>query len=81
MVGTNRARTRHPLAVRRAAVGMTQEQLAASLAVNRSTVLRWENGGEPSPRFRRPLANALGLSVLELADLLASASIRQAVGR
>jgi transcriptional regulator with XRE-family HTH domain len=64
---------RRSLASRRAALGYTQERLAEAIGADRATIGRWENGASlPSPRFRRPLAEHLALSVLELAELLAT---------
>lgn len=63
---------RRALAARRKAVGHTQEQLAALLGVERSTVVRWEAGEtEPLPRCRPQLAEALAVSLDELDELLA----------
>jgi transcriptional regulator with XRE-family HTH domain len=63
---------RWALADRRKAVGHTQEQLAALLGVERSTVVRWEAGEtEPLPWCRPKLAEALGISLNALHDLLA----------
>jgi transcriptional regulator with XRE-family HTH domain len=76
MIATQKAvrmrpgRRRGPLASRRAAVGLTQSALAAAVEADRVTVYRWERGEVPSPRYRRPLARALGMSVFELAELL-----------
>ena len=47
---TNGAAKRRLLAQRRKAVGLTQEQLAEQLGVERTTVVRWERGTtEPLP--------------------------------
>ncbi|MGH3815720.1 MAG: helix-turn-helix domain-containing protein [Pseudonocardiaceae bacterium] len=63
---------RRALAERRRVVGYTQEQLAAVLDVERSTVVRWEAGGTtPQPWCRPKLAEALSVSVDELNALLA----------
>jgi transcriptional regulator with XRE-family HTH domain len=53
-------------------LGFTQEQLAYELDVTPSTVARWERG-EATPRawYRPALAKRLGISLAELADLLA----------
>lgn len=62
---------RHALAQRRRVVGYTQEQLAAVLGVERSTVVRWEAGGTtPQPWCRPKLAEALAVSVDELDTML-----------
>ncbi|MER7848908.1 helix-turn-helix transcriptional regulator [Kitasatospora sp. NPDC096077] len=66
------ASRRSRLIQRREAVGHTQESLAEALAVDRTTVGRWESGrGAPQPWMRPMLARALGLSADQLADLLA----------
>ncbi|MGH3803178.1 MAG: helix-turn-helix transcriptional regulator, partial [Pseudonocardiaceae bacterium] len=63
---------RRALAERRKVVGYTQEQLAAVLDVERSTVVRWEAGETtPQPWCRPKLAEALTVSVDELDALLA----------
>jgi DNA-binding XRE family transcriptional regulator/tetratricopeptide (TPR) repeat protein len=63
---------RHRLAGRRRAVGYAQEQLAAVLGVERSTVVRWEAGETtPQPWCRPKLAEALAVSVDELDAMLA----------
>jgi DNA-binding XRE family transcriptional regulator/tetratricopeptide (TPR) repeat protein len=60
------------LAGRRRMVGYTQEQLAAVLGVERTTVVRWEAGGTcPQPWCRPKLARALDVSVEELDTMLA----------
>lgn len=65
---------RNQLAARRKAVGYSQEQLAESLRIDRSTVGRWESGEtEPQPWLRPRLAKALQVSVDQLNDLLAEA--------
>jgi transcriptional regulator with XRE-family HTH domain len=67
----NRAGKRHRLAQRRKALGLTQEALAGLLAVERSTVVRWERGEtEPSPRVQPKLAKALQVSPELLEELL-----------
>lgn len=63
---------RGQLARQRRAVGLTQEQLAAVLGVERSTVYRWESGiVTPRPEVQPKLAKRLGLTPAELASLLA----------
>lgn len=65
--GTRRER----LARRRRALGLTQEDLAAALEVERTTVVRWERGEtEPLPWLRPRLAMALRVSADQLAELL-----------
>jgi transcriptional regulator with XRE-family HTH domain len=60
------------LVARRLALGLTQEELAYRLGVDPRTLRRWESGDStPQPLQRRPLADALGVSTAELADLLA----------
>ena len=60
------------LADRRRAVGYTQERLAQLLGVERSTVVRWEAGETtPQPWYRPKLAEALGMSLDALHELLA----------
>jgi DNA-binding XRE family transcriptional regulator len=63
---------RRTLAQRRKVVGYTQEQLAAVLGVERTTVVRWEAGETtPQPWCRPKLAKALAVSVDELDTMLA----------
>lgn len=60
------------LAERRRTLGYSQETLAESLGVDRTTVGRWESGkSAPQPPQRRPLATALEVSLQELDALLA----------
>jgi len=62
---------RRTLAGRRRVVGYTQEQLALSLGVERTTVVRWEAGETtPQPWCRPKLAEALAVSVGELDTML-----------
>lgn len=68
---SNRAGKRHRLAQRRKSLGLTQEALAGLLAVERSTVVRWERGEtEPSPWARPKLAKALQVPPDVLEELL-----------
>lgn len=55
------------IAQRRNELGLTQKQLAEQLHLSDRTVSRWERGvGFPEISLLEPLADALGLSVLEL---------------
>jgi transcriptional regulator with XRE-family HTH domain len=63
------------LAERRKALGHSQEDLAALLGVDRSTVIRWEGAEtEPQPWHRRKLAAVLSMTADELAELLETVS-------
>ncbi|HEY7261007.1 MAG TPA: tetratricopeptide repeat protein [Trebonia sp.] len=67
----NRVR-RDGLAQRRKALGLTQEQLAALLDVERTTVARWERGeAQPQPWLRPRLARALRVSPERIEAFLA----------
>jgi tetratricopeptide (TPR) repeat protein/transcriptional regulator with XRE-family HTH domain len=87
--GAARTATARPhLAQRRKAVGLTQEQLAERLGVERTTVVRWERGEtQPQPWLRPRLANALEISADRIEELLtarvapASSENREAVPR
>jgi tetratricopeptide (TPR) repeat protein/transcriptional regulator with XRE-family HTH domain len=69
----NGAAKRARLAQRRKAVGLTQEQLAERLGVERTTVVRWERGEtQPLPWLRPRLAKALGVSADGVEELLAA---------
>jgi transcriptional regulator with XRE-family HTH domain len=62
---------RQQLALRRKAVGLSQEQLAERLGVDRSTVVRWERGETlPQPWLRPKIARVLQVSIAHLSDLL-----------
>ncbi|MFF5230695.1 helix-turn-helix transcriptional regulator [Dactylosporangium sp. NPDC000521] len=64
---------RRALAQRRKDVGLSQERLAEVLRVDRSTVVRWERAEtSPQPCYRPGLAEALEVSIEELARLLAA---------
>jgi transcriptional regulator with XRE-family HTH domain len=68
-------RQRARLARRRKVLGFSQERLAESVAVDRSTIARWERGEtEPHPAQRPGLARALRVTVAELDDLLSDAN-------
>ncbi|WOI59050.1 helix-turn-helix domain-containing protein [Streptomyces fradiae] len=59
------------LAERRRTLGYSQERLAQSVGVDRTTVGRWESGRiTPQPAQRRRLAAALGIGLRELDVLL-----------
>jgi transcriptional regulator with XRE-family HTH domain len=61
---------RERLAQRRKNRGLTQEQLAEELGVDRTTVARWERGGnQPQPAMRMALSSVLEVSLQQL-DLL-----------
>jgi tetratricopeptide (TPR) repeat protein/DNA-binding XRE family transcriptional regulator len=65
------AAKRERLAQRRKALGLTQEDLAGLLGVERSTVVRWERGEtEPLPWIRPKLATTLRVSADRLEELL-----------
>jgi tetratricopeptide (TPR) repeat protein/DNA-binding XRE family transcriptional regulator len=62
---------REGLVSRRKALGLTQEDLADQLGVNRSTIVRWERGETVPQSWLQPrLAKALGVSASRLAELL-----------
>lgn len=62
---------REGLARRRRVLGLSQEDLAGTLHVDRKTVARWEGGeSEPHPWNRADLATALRLPLEELDQLL-----------
>jgi len=50
--------------------GLTQEQLAEKVGVNRITISNWENGTQPRIQFIRPLADALGVSTADVYDAI-----------
>lgn len=59
------------LAARRRTVGLSQEALAEQLGVDRSTVMRWENGERTPQPWQRPnIAMVLKVTAEELDDLL-----------
>jgi transcriptional regulator with XRE-family HTH domain len=62
---------RERLTRRRKALGLTQEDLAALLGVERTTVARWERGQtEPGPWIQPKLAKALRVPADQLEELL-----------
>jgi tetratricopeptide (TPR) repeat protein/transcriptional regulator with XRE-family HTH domain len=68
----NGAVKRGRLAQRRKAVGLTQEQLAEQLGVERTTIVRWESGQtQPQPWLQPKLAKALRVSADHIEELLA----------
>ncbi|MGH3818475.1 MAG: helix-turn-helix domain-containing protein [Pseudonocardiaceae bacterium] len=62
---------RRSFAQARRAAGFTQESLAERLEVDRTTVARWESGEySPQPWLRPKIAQAFGLSLRELSELV-----------
>ena len=62
---------RRSFAQARRAAGFTQESLAERLGVDRTTVARWESGEyTPQPWLRPKIAEAFGLSLRELRELV-----------
>ena len=62
---------RHELQARRKAAGYSQETFAHALEVASSSVGRWENGiGTPLDRYRRPMAELLGVTLAELEHMI-----------
>lgn len=67
---------RAALIARGAGLGLTQEDLATVVGVERTTVARWEAGTcTPQPLHRLRLAEALGVSPFELDLLLAGLTV------
>ncbi len=67
---------RQRLCQRRKALGYSQERLAELLGVERSTVVRWENAEtDPQPWHRNRIANALGVTLEQLDDMLVDVSV------
>jgi DNA-binding XRE family transcriptional regulator len=63
------------VAQRRKALGHSQDDLAALVGVDRSTVVRWERAEtEPQPWLRRKLASHLRVTPEELTELLEAVS-------
>jgi transcriptional regulator with XRE-family HTH domain len=66
---------REALIARRKALGFTQASLAHAIGCDRSTINRWERRGDDiAAHHREPLAQQLGLSLIELARLLNGAA-------
>jgi DNA-binding XRE family transcriptional regulator len=66
---------RRRLMQRRKALGHTQDDLAALVGVDRTTVIRWERAErDPQPWLRHKLAVALRVSADELTELLDAVS-------
>src|SRR5215472_13889582 len=62
---------RQRLVRRRRMLGLSQQQLAEHVGVDRSTVVRWERGeSAPHPWHRPRMARALKITAEELDDLL-----------
>lgn len=67
---------RHRLCHRRKALGYSQERLAELLGVERSTVVRWENAEtDPQPWHRTRIAEALGVTLDQLDDMLSDVCV------
>lgn len=72
---------REALARRRRALGLSQEDLAYALRVDRKTVARWESGEtEPHPGIRADLARSLRLTLEELDQMLGVGGPANAMG-
>lgn len=73
------------IAVRRKALGMTQEQLAAKLGISAPAVSKWETGSSyPDITLLCPLARALGINVdtlLQFEETLSDQQVTEAVNR
>ncbi|GAB3890145.1 helix-turn-helix domain-containing protein [Kibdelosporangium lantanae] len=64
-------RPRTALIARREALGFSQESFAEKLGAHSGTVGRWERGeSDPQPWRRRRIADALGISLDELDDMI-----------
>lgn len=63
------AKTGTLIAMRRKELGLTQKELAEKLHISDRTVSKWERGaGFPDVSLLEPLADVLGLSVLDLIE-------------
>jgi transcriptional regulator with XRE-family HTH domain len=72
---------RERLAARRRELGLTQEQLAFALGHDPATIGRWERDkSTPQPLHRRPLADALGLTLPELNAMLVGTEVAMPAG-
>ena len=73
---------RQRFAVRRKAVGFSQEQLAERMSIDRSTVARWESGEtEPQPWICPRHARVVQVSLDQLDHLLAGSELSGATSR
>src|SRR4029077_15411985 len=62
---------RSRLAARRRALGLSQQDMADMVGIDRSTIVRYERGEtDPRPWYRPMLAEALHVTLDELADLI-----------
>lgn len=51
--------------------GMTQQELADKVGVNRITIIAWENAdNQPRAQYLRPLADALGITPAQVFDAI-----------
>lgn len=61
----------NPIKRYRLAKGMTQKEFAKKLGIDQGSLSEWEHGNYwPSPKHIPPLAEALGLTALDLIDKL-----------
>jgi transcriptional regulator with XRE-family HTH domain len=69
--GMAKGQPRTELAARRRAAGFSQEALAHALQISVTALATWEQGRRtPLARLRQPLADALGVTMVELERLL-----------